>query len=339
MAYRCRHDAQRMLLFASQGSTELLGCAPEALVGNQAVAFGDLIYPKDRPIVFSEIDAAVAEQRPYRCIYRIVIRNGHQRWVLDKGKPVYQTEDGWVLDGFVTDHTRRMTAFRQLEQRLAEQARKAEKLVVMEERNRLARELHDSVTQSLYSVTLFAEAGRNLARSGQLAQATRYFDDVLETGQQALKEMRLLVHKLRPSALEKGGLVKALQNRLNAVEGRAGVKNQLALEGDIHLPADVEEAIYNVIQEALNNAIKHANASEVGVALRQENDTLALTIWDNGGGFDPVLADESGGLGLISMRERVHMIGGTFDIVSIPGQGTTIEVRLSGDSVPQPASQ
>lgn len=328
MIYRCRHDAKRTLLFASEGCLELTGYPAAVLAADGPPAFADLIRESDREGVYEELATAVTEARPYRCIYRITTAAGEQRWVLDKGRPATQPDGTVVMEGFVSDHTRRMVAFRQLEQQLAEKARKAEQVVVMEERNRLARELHDSVTQSLYSVTLFAEAGRNQAQNGQFDRTAWYFAEILETGQQALKEMRLLVHKLRPSALEKDGLVQALQRRLNAVEGRAGIQHQLVVEGDIHLPPEVEEAVYHVSQEALNNAIKHAHATAVRVMVCQEGDHLQMTVWDDGCGFDVATAVQSGGLGLTSMRERMQMIGGDLELHTAPGEGTTVRVTI-----------
>jgi PAS domain S-box-containing protein len=204
---------------------------------------------------------------------------------------------------------------------------RAEKLMVLEERNRLARELHDSVTQSLYGVTLFAEAGLNLADAGKLESAGQLFDEVLKTGQQALKEMRLLVHKLRPSVLEKEGLVRALRHRLNAVEGRAGVKSQLIVEETGEMAPDLEEALYHISQEALNNAIKHAAASSVEVRLWQNaGDEIELIVIDDGQGFDLEAAAEAGGLGLTSIRERASRLGGTCEVKSAPGTGTTVRV-------------
>ena len=218
--------------------------------------------------------------------------------------------------------------------RVVENARlrqQAEQLMVLEERNRLARELHDSVTQSLYSVTLFAEAGRALTHQGEAVRAGSYFTDILETGRQALKEMRLLVHRLRPSLLEKEGLVRALQHRLNAVEGRAGIKNQLIVEMPIELSSEIEECLYHICHEALNNAIKHAVAAEVWVYLRlQADNSIQLQVIDNGNGFDPELVHTGGGLGLISMRERAALLGGTVTIKSIIGEGTTITIWLPG---------
>jgi len=205
----------------------------------------------------------------------------------------------------------------------------AEQLMVLEERNRLARELHDSVTQSLYSVTLFAEAGRTLVQQKEMARASSYFNDILEAGQQALKEMRLLVHKLRPSMLEKEGLVRTLQHRLNAVEGRAGVKNQLIVENEIELSPEIEEVLYHICQEALNNAIKHAVATQVLVYLRRRpNEDIEVQVCDNGRGFDPTLVKTNGGLGLISMHERAALLGGTVTIDSVLEEGTTITVYL-----------
>lgn len=205
----------------------------------------------------------------------------------------------------------------------------AEQLKIIEERNRLARELHDSVTQSLYSVTLFAEAGRRMLAQGDNKQAAVYLADVAQTGRQALKEMRLLVHRLRPSILTQEGLIRAIQHRLNAVEGRAGVVNQLIVEGDLQLNSPLEEALYHITQEALNNALKHSAATEVVVVLRAlEDGALDLRIIDNGRGFEADKVQGMGGLGLTSMRERAEMVGGKMTCTSIPGEGTTIHVLL-----------
>ena len=207
----------------------------------------------------------------------------------------------------------------------AQLRQQAEQLMIVEERNRLARELHDSVTQSLYSVTLFAEAGRRMIVDGDTEQAKVYLVEVAETGRQALKEMRLLVHRLRPSVLAKEGLARAIQHRLNAVEGRAGVITRLLVEGELELAPALEEALYYITQEALNNALKHAVATEVVVVIRaHEGGDVELQISDNGRGFDPDAVLDMGGLGLTSMRERAELFGGKVTCKSSMGQGTTI---------------
>jgi len=199
-------------------------------------------------------------------------------------------------------------------------------LAVLEERNRLARELHDSVTQALYSLTLFAEAGIRFAESGDLAQGTHYMGRVSETSQQALKEMRLLVYELRPLALEREGLVGALTHRLDAVERRAGVDPQLIMDEPLELPARLEEELYRIAQEALNNSLKHAAASTVIVRITTEEGQVALEVEDNGQGFDP--AAGTGGMGLNNIRDRAERLGGSAVVVSSPGEGTKVRVKV-----------
>jgi signal transduction histidine kinase len=211
--------------------------------------------------------------------------------------------------------------------------RKAEQLLLVQERNRLAHELHDSVTQSLYSVTLFAEAGRRLAQADENEKASEYFVQIGETGQQALKEMRLLIHRLRPSILAREGLVRALQQRLSSVEGRAGVRSQLIVEGEVKLPPTLEDALFQVAQEALNNALKHAVASKVTVHLAASDDEhVIMRVEDDGRGFDPEAAFDSGGMGLTGMRERVESLGGVLAVQSVLSQGTIVEARLIGST-------
>jgi signal transduction histidine kinase len=204
----------------------------------------------------------------------------------------------------------------------------AEQLAVMEERNRLARELHDSVTQSLYSAVLFVEASRRMIEAGKAEKAAGYLTDVGETSQQALKEMRLLVHKLRPSALEREGLLFALEQRLKAVEARVGIQYQLTAEGTLRLTPDLEESLYHIAQEGLNNALRHARASQVAVHFQQQEGEVALWVRDNGKGFDVAAAGTGGGLGLTTMREWAAMFEGTVTVESTPAEGTVVTARL-----------
>jgi signal transduction histidine kinase len=205
--------------------------------------------------------------------------------------------------------------------------RQAEQLAVMKERERLARELHDSVTQSLYSLTLLAEAGQRSGRAGDLKRTEGYLARLGEIGQQALKEMRLLVYDLRPLALQREGLVGALQQRLDAVERRAGVEARLLVEGEIELPASIEEGLYRIAQEALNNALKHAGPTSVTVHIRADGRFVGLEVADNGRGFDPDAVSDKGGMGLVSMRERAEKLGGLLTVLSAPGEGTSVKVR------------
>jgi len=200
----------------------------------------------------------------------------------------------------------------------------AEAAAVLEERGRLARDLHDSVTQSLYSVTLFAEAIRRFMADGNGRQTQDYLDQLSETAQQALKEVRLLVYELRPSLLQQEGLVGALQQRLNTVEKRANVQAQLVEEGQIRLNKHVEVGLYHIAQEALNNSLKHAAASAVTVHIRGMQDRVELEVCDDGKGFDPATIGKGGGVGMASMRERIEKLGGSLQVISAPGQGTRI---------------
>jgi signal transduction histidine kinase len=204
----------------------------------------------------------------------------------------------------------------------------AEEAAILEERERLARDLHDSVTQSLYSITLLAEGWKRLERAGQLEESEDPLGELGEIAQQALKEMRLLVHELRPPDLEDVGLLGALRLRLGAVEKRAGVDARLVAGDVLDLPPQLEDCLYRIAIEALNNSLKHAAATEVVVSLQAAGDDVTLEIRDNGCGFDAGRMDEHGGVGLNSMRERAETRGGRLTIESAPGQGTKVQVRI-----------
>jgi len=199
----------------------------------------------------------------------------------------------------------------------------------LHERERLAREMHDAVMQSVYSLTLFAEAGRRLASMGQIQRVEDNLQMLSKTAQQALSEMRLLLYELKPAVLEQAGLVEALRQRLDAVERRTGMTVRLEVEGVPQLAAPLEDGLYRVCHEALNNTLKHSLATEVTVTLRVEEEIAQLQICDNGIGFDLGSPRALNGEGIAIMRERVRRMNGKLTIESVAQQGTCVNVLLT----------
>lgn len=206
----------------------------------------------------------------------------------------------------------------------------SKRAAIIEERERLARELHDSVTQSLYSLSLFAEWGRGLLDAGEIEPAQERMARIGDISQQALREMRLLLYELRPSTLDADGLIGAVESRLTAVEHRVGISAQLQANVTVDLLPHVEECLYRITQEALNNALKHAAATAVLVQLHADENNISLSVTDDGVGFDPETVNLEGRLGLSSMRERTRRLSGIFEIESQDGLGTTVRVAIAG---------
>lgn len=201
-------------------------------------------------------------------------------------------------------------------------------LAVLEERNRLARELHDSVTQSLYSMWLITEGWRAVIGSQDQQSTAQYLDRISEINQQVLKEMRLLIYELRPSTLEEEGLIVSLQKRLDAVENRAGMQTRFIVNGLKKLPPDIEKELYNISIEALTNSLKHSEAQHINIQIYNAEGSIVLEISDDGKGFDLDRAKKGGGMGLVSIQERVNELGGALEIITAPGKGTRIKINL-----------
>jgi signal transduction histidine kinase len=241
---------------------------------------------------------------------------------------------------FTPDDLHLLTLFAQQAAIAVENARlyeQAQQLAALEERQRLARDLHDSVTQALWGVMLYGEAAAGQLVSGQLERATEHLRELQAMAQYALAEMRLLIHELRPPILEAEGLVAALQARLQAVEGRAGLKASLQVHTEDEtlmperLPAEIEDGLYRIAQEALNNALKHAQAHTLTVSLSLAREAVSLEITDDGAGFDLQTAREQGGLGLAAMDERAQELGGRLAVTSRPGAGTRVRVDVPSE--------
>ncbi len=209
------------------------------------------------------------------------------------------------------------------------------KLAVLEERNRLARELHDSVIQSLYSMTLLAGGWDRFSPQEKATASDEFVSEFSEIAQQALKEMRLLIYNLRPPVLEQEGLLGALHARLDVVEKRAGIETRLVVDELPKLSLSVQEAVYRIAIEALNNSLKHANASRIMLHLGCQDSHSVMKIVDDGRGFDLSAPQGHEGMGLKSMRERAKETGGSLQVFSTLKEGTqvTLDILLANMDV------
>jgi signal transduction histidine kinase len=209
--------------------------------------------------------------------------------------------------------------------RLYEQTRE---YAVVEERNRLARDLHDSVTQSLFSVTLLSEAALSLLDRDP-AKARERLERANELAAGALAEMRALIFQLRPMTLQEDGLISALKKHLSALHSRHGSVVELQVTGTARrLSAPIEDAAFGIIQETLNNVVKHANATHTQVFLDFGPAALGVTTVDDGVGFDPAAPSVTPTLGMSSMRERAENVGARLIVQSAPNAGTRIHTEL-----------
>jgi signal transduction histidine kinase len=210
--------------------------------------------------------------------------------------------------------------------RLHERSRE---LSTIEERKRLARELHDSVTQTLFSIGLTAEAATELL-DAEPDRAREQLGHLQELTRTAMLEMRSLIFELRPAELETEGLAGALRKHVEVLRRLHDQEIELTVDGDRRLPPDVERALLRIAQEALGNALRHADAGHVRLALEARDSHVMLRVDDDGRGFDPdEAATRSRRLGLTSMRERADALGGTLTIDSAPGRGTTVEAEVA----------
>jgi nitrate/nitrite-specific signal transduction histidine kinase len=205
---------------------------------------------------------------------------------------------------------------------------RSRELATLEERSRLARELHDSISQSLFSLDLHAKAvAKYLRQDPERAEAQLM--QLRQLARDALEEMRTLIFDLRPPLLDEGGLALALRQQVELLRGREGPELVLHVEGNGRLPPNIELGLLRVAQEALTNAMRHANARRVEVTLSQTPSETTLSVIDDGCGFDVSrLQDATRCFGLRSMRERVEAIHGHLEIVSHRGEGTRVTARV-----------
>jgi signal transduction histidine kinase len=209
--------------------------------------------------------------------------------------------------------------------RLYERSRE---LSIVEERNRLARELHDSVSQKLFGLVLSAESAATLLdRNGEEARAE--LERLWDLAQEAMEELRSLVFELRPPDLESEGLAAALRKHVDVLRRVYRREIRVEVTGRLRREPELEREVFRIAQEALQNALRHADAATLEIDLEAVDGRLRLTVCDDGVGFDPQASGiRSRRLGLTSMEERAEAIGGTLAIESRVGEGTTVRLEV-----------
>ncbi|MGW1537923.1 GAF domain-containing sensor histidine kinase [Streptomyces aureus] len=211
--------------------------------------------------------------------------------------------------------------------RLYERSRE---LTIAEERSRLAHELHDAVSQKLFSLRLTAQAAATLVDRDP-SRAKGELQHVAALAAEAAEELRAAVVELRPAALDEDGLVATLRTQVQVLDRAHTARVTFAGHGVRALPASQEEAVLRVSQEALHNALRHSGAARVDVTLHRRGPGAVLHVRDDGCGFDPAAIRSAGRhLGLVSMRDRASGVGGTLTVESAPGKGTVIEMEVPG---------
>ena len=309
-------DADGTFTYMSDSMERMTGWRPDQLVGGH---FSKVVEPTSQEVAAARWMALVADPTTEQIAHISLIRP-------DGGLvPVEVSAIGMVDEAgaFAGIHgaTRDISERARLERELR---RQAGQLAAGEERAHLARELHDSVTQALFSMTLVTRSVEVLL-DRDAAAARSQLAQLRDLQREALAEMRALIFELRPGNLEQDGLTRALRTHTAALQGRIGLP--VVVESTLvdRLPLAVEEVLYRIAQEALHNVIKHAGARQVRVEVGPVAGGVRLRVEDDGKGFDPLRVPD-GHLGLAGMRARADRIGAAFSCRSLVGEGTTIDV-------------
>ncbi len=240
---------------------------------------------------------------------------------------------GYIVSSLVAEQRRQRGELAQANRKLVRYAAALEELTISRERNRLARELHDTLAHTLSGLVVQLEAIATIWGS-MPPKASAMLEHALDTTRAGLSETRRALQDLLATPLEDLGLTLAIRSLAENAAARGGLSLQLDFPGHIDdLSPEVKQAYYRVAQEALENVIKHANASQVSVSLKYSSDQLTLEVSDDGIGFDGESITSSYQLGIKGMRERAELIGGTLEVEGQVGQGITIRLRSAGGTL------
>jgi PAS domain S-box-containing protein len=324
-------------------------------IANRLEDWGKLVHPEDAERVMEEANRHLTGAAPfYQVEHRMVHKDGSVRWFLARGTAVRDGDSRPIrltgTDTDITEHKIALAALQVRESALRESHAKIRDLAGQliaaqeEERRRLSRELHDGLNQQLAALTF--EIGFLRSRlpehDDQVKERLRHLQTLTN---QIINDARLMSRQLHPASLEHLGLVTSLRSLCAEIEKQEGIRVRLSLiDVPDHIHPDAALCLYRVAQEGLRNAAKHSGAKEVRVTLTGASRTIELYIADTGSGFDSAQIKERGGLGLVSMEERVRLLGGSFRITSQPRLGTRIAAKVPlsrqpAEALPDPLQQ
>src|SRR4051812_47837180 len=319
-------DARGQFTFVSDQAEQLLGWPPEELIGRSFAELAPQSGTRSALARFRWLQRRPTEV--HRSRMQVRARDGRELAMEITGIGMLAADGSFVgAHGAARDVSERDRLERGLRRQAAE-------LASSEERAHLARELHDSVTQALFSMTLISRSIELLLDRDPTAVPAK-LASLRDLQREALAEMRALIFELRPGNVEEHGLMQALRTHSASLSGRIGLP--VVVEGELtERPSiEVEETLYRIAQEALHNVVKHAGAREVRLDVYRVADGVRLRVVDDGRGFDPTTVPD-GHLGLAGMRSRAERLGGTLSVTAAPGRGTTIEVVIP-TAVAEPA--
>ncbi len=307
-------DTNGVITYINPAIETLLGYPPEKVVGQPIAQY---IHPEDLEKVEESVQILLSGMEPSPTEYRVFTQEGEVHWIRATSQPIIQESSVVGFHGVITDITKR----KQLE-------KQREQAAMVAERERLARRLHDAVTQTLFSASVMAESTpRILTNNPELAKQNLIHLSVMLRG--ALAEMRTMLIELRPSALIGKPLGELLQTLAEANQGKINGSVNVTIEDDTILPEDVTIVFYRIAQEALSNIVKYAEADMVNIYFGTDEGKVSLMITDNGRGFaqDKI---PPGHYGLEIMAERVAQISGELKVESSSERGTQVVVNWSG---------
>lgn len=312
------------------GNFTFISAAIERLTGYQDVEligkhFGTIVDADDQQVAGGRWEALATDpDQEVQAAQTLRGRDGRRTPVDVRAVGIYVDGRFAGIQGAARDVSDQVRLERELR-------RQAGELAAGEERAHLARELHDSVTQALFSMSLVSRSVEMLLDS-DLDAARTHLTQLRELQREALAEMRALIFELRPGNLEQEGLVRALKTHSAALQGRLGLPVVVESDLDDRLPLAAEEVLYRIAQEALHNVVKHAAARQVRVQVNRQAGGVRLRVEDDGKGFDPTSVLD-GHLGLAGMRARADRVGAAFSCESRPGTGTAIEVAFGPEAL------
>ncbi len=313
-------DAQGVYQYLSPNHRHVLGWDIDSIVGKSSL---DFVHPDQRKFVEQRLRQAAVEGGGSAEI-QVRDGNGQWRWFESTGK-LFHTPQGEVRFALISRDT---TARHDADDRVKKEQEFQRRLVLLQDADRrlMAYEIHDGLVQDLYGALLFLDALK--AESKLVNHDLATFQSAVQLLRGAIEEARRLINGLRPPVLDEQGLVAAIEHLANDMEQTWDLTVNFSADVAFdRLTPTIENAIYRIVQESLNNVQKHAGVTEARVRLKQEGELIHICVEDHGKGFQPEETSEKS-YGLAGVRDRARILGGSAEIDSQPGAGTTVRVIL-----------